>query len=85
MPVQEQRPQVSELRRGDPDRGKAIFHQQPQQQARIASIMFLSTGLCLSDRRGMTHAARDCQFLHQSQKPPHGTGGFNAHHGRRWN
>jgi len=41
MTVQEERSQVSKLRRRHPDRRKSIFCQQLQQQRRIATIVLL--------------------------------------------
>ena len=83
MPVQQQGPQIPQLGRGHPDRRKPILGQQLQQQRRIASIVFLLARLRFADRRRMTHAARDPEFVHQLQKPSHRARGFDPHHDRR--
>jgi excisionase family DNA binding protein len=65
MAVQEQRAQVPELGRRDPDRGKSIFDEQPQEQRRVSPIMFLLTGFGLADPRGMADPIRNAQLLEE--------------------
>ena len=60
-------------------RRKPILRQQPQQQRRIAAIVFLPARLRLPNRRGMPHATLDRQILHQPEEPSHRTCGFDPY------
>jgi hypothetical protein len=81
--VPQQRPQIAELRRRHPDRRKAIFRQQVQEQDRVSMIVFLSACFDPSNLRGIANLAPNSEFLHQSQKPSHRSSGFNAYDDRR--
>ncbi len=83
MPIQDRRTQITLFAGRCPDRGKAIFNQQFRYQTGISSIVLLLPWFGRADLRRMTHLAVDSQFLHQIQKPPHRTGGFDPHADRR--
>jgi hypothetical protein len=80
VPVQQERPQIPHLGRGHPDRREAFFHQQLQQQMRVAPIVLLATRLGVPNGGRMPDAAGHLQLLHQPQKPAHGARGFDPHH-----
>jgi hypothetical protein len=79
MTVQQQGPQVSPFLRRQPDRGKAVFYQQLQNQVRISPIMFLLPWLGRPNLRRMADLAFDSQFFHPVQKPLHRSGRFDPH------
>jgi hypothetical protein len=81
--MQKQRSQIPQLRRRQPDRWKAILGQQRQQQARIASIMFLPPGLRLPNFRRMSDVARNPELVHQAQESPHRPRRFDPDDHRR--
>jgi hypothetical protein len=63
MPVEQQRAEIPLLRRGHPDRRKAILDEQFQQEVGIASVVFLPSRLRRPNGGRMSHAARDRQLL----------------------
>jgi hypothetical protein len=77
MPVEPQRPEIAALGRGRPDRRKVIVREQPQQQLRVAPIMFLSPRLSRANRGRMARAGRDAQLLHQPHEPAYRSRGFD--------
>jgi hypothetical protein len=55
--------QIVLLARRHPNRRKAIFHQQREQQTRIAAVVFLLAGFRGPDLRGMPDAKLDGQLF----------------------
>jgi len=84
MPVSQENLQVALLAGGHPDRGKAFFRQQRENQASVSPIVLLLARLGGADLRGMTDSAVDLEFLHEPQKPVHRSGGFEAHQRGSW-
>ncbi len=74
--------QIALLTRRHPNRRKAIFRQQREQQASVTAVVFLLAGFGSPDLRGMTDAELDDQLFEQSQEPVHGARGFQAHQHR---
>jgi hypothetical protein len=54
-----------------------------QEERGIAAVVLLSAGFRLADFGGVTNDAGHSEFFHQSEKPSHRPGGFNAHNDRR--
>jgi hypothetical protein len=55
---QQQGPQIEQFIRRQPDRRKAVFHQQRQNQVRISPVMFLLPWFGRPDFRWMTDLAK---------------------------
>lgn len=84
MAVTQEDLQVAKYGRRHPDRGEAIFDKQPQEQARVAAVVFLFAWLGRADLRGMAHAEVYGQLFEKPQEPEHGAGGFDAHQHGSW-
>jgi hypothetical protein len=84
MTVSHQSSQILELFRRQPDRRKAVFHQQLQNQACISPIMFLLARLGCPNHCRVTNLAFHSQIFHQVHKPLHRSRGFDAHTHRAW-
>jgi len=84
MAVAQEDLQVAKSGRRHPDGGKAIFDEQPQEQACVAAVVFLFAWLGRPNLRGMAHAEVDGQLIEKPQEPEHGTGGFDAHQHGSW-
>src|SRR5215471_6573810 len=63
MTVQQQGSQIEQLLAGQPDRRKAVFCQQLQNQVRVAPVMFLLPGLRRSNLGGMADLTLDSQLV----------------------
>jgi hypothetical protein len=70
---------LSRLLRRQPDRRKAVFRQQLQNQLRISPIVFLFSWFAGSNLCRMTDSAFDPELFHEVQKPLHRPRGFNTH------
>src|SRR5437016_13532729 len=63
MAVPQKNLQIALLAGRHPNRGKAIFRQQREQQASVAAVVFLLAGFRRPDLRGMPDAKLDSQFF----------------------
>jgi hypothetical protein len=79
MPVQKQSSQIAQFRGRHPNRWKAVFYQQLQNQIRISPIVFLLSRLSGANLCRMADHTFDSQLSRQVQKPLHRSGRFNAH------
>ena len=72
--VEQKRPQISLLGRGDLNRGETIFYQQLQLQHCIPSIVLLPPWFGRADLRRVTDLAIDSQLFHPVASIPTRTG-----------
>jgi hypothetical protein len=71
--------QIALLAGRHPNRGKAVFRQQRQDQTSVAAVVFLFSRFGSPDLRGMTDTVVDGELFEELQEPVHGSGGFHAH------
>src|SRR5882762_5134837 len=84
MTVPQQGSQILQLLRRQPDRRKAVFYQQLQNQVRISPIMFLLPGLGGPNLCRRTDQAFDSQLFQEGHEPLHRSRGFDPHTHRAW-